>query len=91
MEKYFEKVKKNFGFGCMRLPMEGGKVRDEEFIKMADAFLPDAFQSERKGKVDQNDEEADAVNAGEFADLDHGKDAPLTAAGEIPRQSGENP
>ena len=29
MEKYFEKVKKNFGFGCMRLPMEGGKVRDE--------------------------------------------------------------
>ena len=58
---------------------------------MADAFLPDAFQSERKGKIDQNNEEADAVNAGKFADLDHGKDAPLTAAGEIPRQSGENP
>lgn len=43
MEEYFENVKKNFGFGCMRLPMDGGKVRDEEFIKMADAFIEAGF------------------------------------------------
>ena len=33
---YFEKVKKNFGFGCMRLPMKGDEVDYEEISKMVD-------------------------------------------------------
>ncbi len=43
MSKFFEKVKKNFGFGCMRLPMNGETVNDEEFIRMADAFIAAGF------------------------------------------------
>lgn len=32
----FEEVRKNFGFGCMRLPMDGDKVDYVEFGKMVD-------------------------------------------------------
>lgn len=39
----FEKVKKNFGFGCMRLPMINGEVDNEQFCRMADAFLAAGF------------------------------------------------
>ena len=44
MKTYFEKVKKNFGFGCMRLPMkkidENTSIVDyEEFSKMIDEFI----------------------------------------------------
>ena len=39
----FEKVKKNFGFGCMRLPMKGGKVDYPQFSEMADEFLAAGF------------------------------------------------
>lgn len=42
MEQYFN-VKKNFGFGCMRLPNEGGEVDTDEFCRMVDAFLADGF------------------------------------------------
>ena len=35
----FDKVRKNFGFGCMRLPMQGKEVDYAEFNKMIDAFL----------------------------------------------------
>ena len=37
------KVKKNFGFGCMRLPMQGKEVDLAEFTKMVDAFLAAGF------------------------------------------------
>lgn len=40
---YFEKVKKNFGFGCMRLPMAHGKVDYEEFGKMIEEFFAAGF------------------------------------------------
>ena len=42
---YFDNVKKNFGFGCMRLPMlEGGKEVDlEETKRMVDTFLEQGF------------------------------------------------
>lgn len=40
---YFENVKKNFGFGCMRLPMVNGEVDLEETTKMVDAFLAAGF------------------------------------------------
>lgn len=41
--RYFKNVKKNFGFGCMRLPMANGEVDREETCKMVDAFLDAGF------------------------------------------------
>ena len=41
--KFFPKIHGNFGFGCMRLPMQGGKVDYEEFTRMADAFIDAGF------------------------------------------------
>ena len=41
--KSFEKAKKNFGFGCMRLPMKGEEVDYEEFSKMIDTFMDAGF------------------------------------------------
>ncbi len=43
MMSAFREVKKNFGFGCMRLPLKGGKVDYEEFCKMIDLFLEQGF------------------------------------------------
>ncbi len=34
-----DKIKKNFGFGLMRLPMNGEEVNIEETKEMVDAFL----------------------------------------------------
>ncbi len=39
----FEEVHKNFGFGCMRLPMNGGDVDYVEFNKMIDTFIENGF------------------------------------------------
>ena len=36
-------IKKNFGFGCMRLPMNGAEVDEAEFTKMVDYFLENGF------------------------------------------------
>ena len=38
-----EKIKKNFGFGCMRLPMAGEEVDYAEFNRMIDTFLAAGF------------------------------------------------
>lgn len=43
MNPYFKEVKKQLGFGCMRLPMNGGKVDEAEFSKMVDTFLENGF------------------------------------------------
>lgn len=40
---YFENVKKNFGFGCMRLPMDGKEVDYNEFSQMIDTFIENGF------------------------------------------------
>ena len=42
---YFDEVKKNLGFGCMRLPMtaDGSEVDTEETCKMVDTFLEQGF------------------------------------------------
>ena len=37
------KVKKNFGFGCMRLPMANGEVDKAEFCRMIDTFMEAGF------------------------------------------------
>lgn len=39
----FENVKKNFGFGFMRLPMKGEEVDYEELNQMVDTFLNQGF------------------------------------------------
>ena len=39
----FSNAKKNFGFGCMRLPMNNGKVDYDEFKKMVDLFMAEGF------------------------------------------------
>jgi len=41
--RIFPEVKKNFGFGCMRLPMNGGEVDAAQFCDMIDAFLDGGF------------------------------------------------
>lgn len=38
-----EKIKKNFGFGCMRLPMQGEEVDLAQTKQMVDAFLAQGF------------------------------------------------
>ena len=37
--KFFPEIHGKFGFGCMRLPMTGGKVDIPQFREMVDAFL----------------------------------------------------
>lgn len=43
MDRTFPEVKKNFGFGCMRLPMKDGEVDTVEFSKMVDTFIGNGF------------------------------------------------
>ena len=38
-----ENIKRNFGFGCMRLPMKDGEVDTAEMTRMVDAFLKAGF------------------------------------------------
>lgn len=38
-----DRIKKNFGFGCMRLPMSGGEVDTAELNRMVDLFLESGF------------------------------------------------
>ena len=38
-----ENIKRNFGFGCMRLPMKDGEVDTAEMNRMVDAFLKAGF------------------------------------------------
>ena len=39
----FEEIKRNFGFGCMRLPMNGDEVDTAEFNRMIDTFMEAGF------------------------------------------------
>ena len=43
MNAYFPEIKKNFGFGCMRLPMKDGEVDTQLFSAMVDTFLDSGF------------------------------------------------
>lgn len=38
-----ERIKKNFGFGFMRLPMKDGEVDTAQTCQMVDAFLDEGF------------------------------------------------
>lgn len=56
----FDKVKKNFGFGCMRLPMKNGEIDYNEFTKMVDVFIENGFNyfDTAHGYVDGKSESA---------------------------------
>ncbi len=56
----FENIKKNFGFGCMRLPMKDGEVDYNEFNRMIDAFLDAGFNyfDTAHGYIDGKSEKA---------------------------------
>lgn len=43
MNKFFPEIKKNFGFGCMRLPMISETPDFEQFSKMVDLFIESGF------------------------------------------------
>ncbi len=43
MKVFDSKIKKNFGFGCMRLPTLEGNVDYEKFSKMIDTFMEAGF------------------------------------------------
>ena len=40
----FSEMKEKFGFGCMRLPMQGDQVDTQEFCRMIDRFLAEGFR-----------------------------------------------
>ena len=41
--RFFPEIRGNFGFGCMRLPMQGDEVDYAQFSRMVDAFLDAGF------------------------------------------------
>lgn len=43
MMNVFPEIKKNFGFGCMRLPMKDDEVDIEQFKQMVDVFMDNGF------------------------------------------------
>lgn len=43
MTAYFESIKKNFGFGCMRFPMKEEEVDKNEMCRMVDTFLEKGY------------------------------------------------
>ena len=55
-----ENIKKNFGFGCMRLPMKDGEVDIPETNRMMDAFLEAGFNyfDTAHGYIDGKSEKA---------------------------------
>ena len=56
----FEEVKRNFGFGCMRLPMIGEEVDTTEVNRMVDAFINAGFNyfDTAHGYIDGKSEKA---------------------------------
>ena len=55
-----EKIKRNFGFGCMRLQMDGNEVDKAEFNRMIDAFIGAGFNyfDTAHGYIDGKSEKA---------------------------------
>lgn len=55
-----EKIKRNFGFGCMRLQMDGTEVDKAEFNRMIDAFIGAGFNyfDTAHGYIDGKSEKA---------------------------------
>ncbi|MCR5319909.1 MAG: aldo/keto reductase [Lachnospiraceae bacterium] len=60
MDKRFPEIKTFFGFGCMRLPMNGSEVDIEQFKEMTDYFLDHGFNyfDTAHGYIDGKSEKA---------------------------------
>jgi len=43
MNRFFPEIKKNFGFGCMRLPKQGDEIDSAAFSAMIDKFIAAGF------------------------------------------------
>ena len=43
MNRFFPEIKKNFGFGCMRLPKQGDEIDSAAFSAMIDKFIATGF------------------------------------------------
>ncbi|MBR4291869.1 MAG: aldo/keto reductase [Oscillospiraceae bacterium] len=43
MNKFFPEIKKNFGFGCMRLPLKDEQIDEAAFCAMIDKFIAAGF------------------------------------------------
>ncbi|MBR2479528.1 MAG: aldo/keto reductase [Clostridia bacterium] len=56
----FKEIKRNFGFGCMRLPMKDGEVDTAEVNRMVDAFIAAGFNyfDTAHGYIDGKSEKA---------------------------------
>ena len=60
MDKRFPEIKTFFGFGCMRLPMNGSEVDIEQFKEMTDYFIDHGFNyfDTAHGYIDGKSEKA---------------------------------
>ena len=60
MDNSFPEIKTFFGFGCMRLPMNGSEVDIEQFKDMADYFIENGFNyfDTAHGYIDGKSEKA---------------------------------
>ncbi|MBQ3798375.1 MAG: aldo/keto reductase [Butyrivibrio sp.] len=60
MDNSFPEIKTFFGFGCMRLPMNGSEVDIEQFKEMTDYFLDNGFNyfDTAHGYIDGKSEKA---------------------------------
>jgi predicted aldo/keto reductase-like oxidoreductase len=60
MDNSFPEIKTFFGFGCMRLPMNGSEVDIEQFKEMTDYFLENGFNyfDTAHGYIDGKSEKA---------------------------------
>ena len=56
----FSEIKKNFGFGCMRLPMKDGEVDYDKFNEMIDYYIDAGFNyfDTAHGYIDGKSEKA---------------------------------
>ena len=43
MNTFFPEIKKNFGFGLMRLPVKSSKIDNEQLCQMVDLFIEQGF------------------------------------------------
>ena len=64
VNRFFDEIQGNFGFGCMRLPMKDEKVDYDEFIRMADAFIDAGFNYRRQPSATVS--QKDMTAAGSF-------------------------
>lgn len=56
----FENIKKNFGFGCMRLPTKDGEIDNSQLCEMIDTFIEAGFNyfDTAKGYMEEKSEGA---------------------------------